>query len=69
MSVEKSKGDELNVLVLGSRVVGEELAVELTRAFLSGRFSGEERHRRRLEKVDALERRGGLTRDLEGSPE
>ena len=48
--------DEMNVLVLGSRVVGTALALELVRAFVSARFSGEERHLRRLEKVKALER-------------
>src|SRR5687768_7965802 len=47
--------DDINVLVLGSRVVGTELARELARAFLAARFSGEERHVRRLDKVKALE--------------
>ena len=47
--------DDMNVLVLGSRVIGPELARELVRAFLAARFSGEERHRRRLEKVRYLE--------------
>ena len=50
--------DDMNVLCLGSRVVGPELAVELALAFLRARFSGEERHRRRLAKVIALEQRG-----------
>jgi len=45
------------VLCLGARVVGIELAKELVTAFLSAGFSGEERHRRRLEKVLAIERR------------
>jgi ribose 5-phosphate isomerase B len=49
--------DDLNVLVLGARVVGQALARELVGAFLRARFSGEERHRRRLEKVKALESR------------
>lgn len=48
--------DDLNVLCLGARVIGVEVATELTVAFLMARFSGEERHRRRLEKVEALER-------------
>jgi len=48
--------DDMNVLVLGSRVVGLELARELAGAFLGARFSNEERHRRRLEKVRALEK-------------
>ncbi|MBI4236055.1 MAG: ribose-5-phosphate isomerase [Chloroflexi bacterium] len=49
--------DDLNVLCLGSRVVGPELARELVLTFLSARFSGEERHRRRLAKVRAREER------------
>lgn len=49
--------DDMNVLVLGARVVGGELAKELVRAFLRARFSGEARHRRRLKKVSELERR------------
>jgi ribose 5-phosphate isomerase B len=48
--------DDMNVLVLGSRVVGSALAADLVRVFLAARFSGEERHRRRLEKIIALER-------------
>jgi ribose 5-phosphate isomerase B len=47
--------DDMNVLVLGSRVVGSELARELARAFVAARFSGEPRHVRRLKKVMALE--------------
>ena len=47
--------DDMNVLVMGSRVIGTELARELLRAFLGATFSGEERHRRRLAKVVALE--------------
>ncbi len=49
--------DNMNVLVLGSRIVGSELARELVRSYLAARFSGEERHRRRLAKVDAIEQR------------
>src|SRR5690349_23121697 len=48
--------DDTNVLVLGSRVIGPELAAELAAAFLHARFSGAERHVRRLEKVKRLER-------------
>lgn len=51
--------DDMNVLVLGSRVIGAELARELARAFLAANFSGEERHLRRLAKVIELERRYG----------
>ncbi len=47
--------DDMNVLVLGARVIGRALAEELVRAFLQGVFSGEERHARRLAKVRALE--------------
>lgn len=49
--------DKMNILVLGARVVGVELAKELAQAFLAAEYTGEERHRRRLEKVHALERR------------
>ena len=47
--------DKMNVLVLGSRVLGPELAKELATAFLDADFSGEERHLRRLKKVQAIE--------------
>src|SRR4029078_1161882 len=47
--------DDMNVLVLGGRVVGSELARELVAAFLNATFSGEPRHLRRLAKVAALE--------------
>jgi ribose 5-phosphate isomerase B len=47
--------DDMNVLSLGARVIGTELAAELVRDFLGARFSGAERHVRRLRKVEALE--------------
>lgn len=47
--------DEMNVLALGARVIGTELALELVRTFLGAKFSGAERHIRRLEKIKALE--------------
>ena len=47
--------DDMNVLVLGSRIIGVELARELVSAFLNARFSGDVRHQRRLDKVKALE--------------
>ncbi len=47
--------DDVNVLVLGSRVIGVALAHDLITAFLGGKFTGEERHVRRLAKVKALE--------------
>lgn len=49
--------DNMNVLCLGARVIGVELAAELVRDFLAARFSGAERHRRRLGKIAAMERR------------
>lgn len=50
--------DDMNVLVLGSRVIGVALASDLVRAYLPARFTGEDRHVRRLNKVLALEREG-----------
>jgi len=47
--------DDINVLVLGERVIGVELAKDLVRAFMGAKFSNEERHVRRLGKVKALE--------------
>ena len=49
--------DDMNVLALGARVIGSELARELVDAFVRAAFTGEERHRRRLAKVQALEAR------------
>ena len=43
--------DDLNVLCLGGRIVGNALARELVDAFVEAQFSGEERHRRRLQKI------------------
>lgn len=48
--------DDMNVLVLGARVIGPALAAELVNLFLAARFSGEERHVRRLGKIAAIER-------------
>ncbi|MGH7818326.1 MAG: ribose 5-phosphate isomerase B [Candidatus Binatia bacterium] len=47
--------DDMNVLTLGARIIGPELVPELVRAFVAARFSGEERHVRRLDKVKAIE--------------
>jgi ribose 5-phosphate isomerase B len=47
--------DDVNVLCLGARVVGSQLALELVRHFLEAEFSNEERHRRRLAKVNELD--------------
>ncbi len=52
--------DAMNVLTLGARVIGSELAAELVAAFLGARFSGIERHRRRLAKVEELEHKALL---------
>lgn len=48
--------DDMNVIALGARVIGPELAAELVRDFLAARFSGLERHRRRVGKIAELER-------------
>lgn len=50
--------DDMNVLTLGARVIGPDVAFECTRAFLGAAFSGEPRHRRRLDKVLAIEAEG-----------
>jgi ribose 5-phosphate isomerase B len=49
--------DNMNVLCIGSRVIGLSLACEIVDAFLDASFSGEERHRRRLDKIYAIESR------------
>jgi ribose 5-phosphate isomerase B len=49
--------DDMNVLCLGQRVVGMEVARDVVRSFVAAKFSGEERHMRRLEKVKAIEKR------------
>ena len=50
--------DDVNVICLGARVVGPELAADILTAYAAASFSGEERHRRRLAKIDALESDG-----------
>ena len=62
--------DDMNVLCLGARVIGPELAQEVLRAFLAARFSGAERHVRRVGKIRAIEeeaRRGAFDRE-QGRP-
>jgi RpiB/LacA/LacB family sugar-phosphate isomerase len=49
--------DDMNVLVLGGRIVGPALAQDLVRAFVAATYTGEERHVRRLAKIKALEDR------------
>ncbi len=48
--------DDVNVLALGARVIGPDVAVEIVRAFLAAKFTGEERHVRRVNKILAIER-------------
>ena len=55
--------DDLNVLCLGARVIGPELAADLIRTWVGATYTGEQRHRRRLAKVAAIER-DGLNADL-----
>ncbi len=50
--------DNMNVICLGGRVIAFAMALELIHAFLAAKFSGAERHKRRLTKVAALERQG-----------
>ena len=47
--------DDMNVLCIGAKIVGEEIVKELVPVFLSAKFSGEERHQRRLNKVLEIE--------------
>ena len=51
--------DHMNVLVLGSRVIAEHLAYELVLAYLGAKESQEERHLRRLAKIEAIEKKCG----------
>jgi RpiB/LacA/LacB family sugar-phosphate isomerase len=57
--------DDMNILVLGARVIGPALALELTRTFLAARFSGEERHLRRLRKIREFEAQECSTKNAE----
>lgn len=54
--------DDMNVLCVGGRVVGAEVAREVVHSFLAARFTGEERHRRRLGKVLAIEARAAKSK-------
>jgi len=49
--------DNMNVLVMGGRVIGDSIALELVSAFLASKYTGERRHQRRLDKVMAMEKR------------
>ena len=49
--------DDMNILCLGGRIIGQELAYEVLNAFLNAKFSGLDRHQRRKDKVTAIERK------------
>ena len=51
--------DDVNVMCMGARVVGPELAMDLVRTYIAARFSGAERHRRRLGKIAGFEEQFG----------
>ncbi|MCY4576164.1 MAG: ribose 5-phosphate isomerase B [Chloroflexi bacterium] len=53
--------DDMNVLCIGSRIIGSALADSVVDAFVTAAFTGEERHARRLEKVKAIEASGGIS--------
>ncbi|MBI4334089.1 MAG: ribose 5-phosphate isomerase B [Chloroflexi bacterium] len=61
--------DDMNVLCLGGRVIGPELAKDLVDAFLRASFGGEERHRRRLAKVLELERKATTKSNIKNQNE
>ena len=48
--------DDCNILCLGGRVIGPALAADIIRAYLAAEFTGEDRHKRRLAKIDGIER-------------
>jgi ribose 5-phosphate isomerase B len=50
--------DDMNVLCLGAEIVGAELAADLARTFINAEFDGGDRYRRRLEKIEAMEKEG-----------
>jgi ribose 5-phosphate isomerase B len=52
--------DDMNVLVLGSRIIGVKLAEDLVKAYLGANFTNEERHKRRLAKIAVLEQKRAL---------
>jgi ribose 5-phosphate isomerase B len=61
--------DDMNLLCLGGQIVGEALARDLVHAFLNARFTGEERHRRRLAKITALQQAEMGRRNAHGQAE
>lgn len=58
--------DDMNVLVLGARIVGSALTCDLVEAFLGARFTKESRHQRRLDKISRLEQKFDSRRSLPG---
>jgi len=59
--------DDMNVLCIGGRIIGSELAMEIIRSFLGARYTPAERHQRRLDKVLEIERLGrGAVEPLAG---
>jgi ribose 5-phosphate isomerase B len=60
--------DDVNVLCLGARVIGPELAVEVVRDYIGAKFSGAERHKRRLGKIAAFEAEFGAPLALAEEP-
>lgn len=61
--------DNMNVICIGSRVIGIELAREICRSFLGAKFSGEERHLRRFSKVQTMERGESPIKQAESTTE
>jgi ribose 5-phosphate isomerase B len=55
--------DDMNVICLGSKIVAEDAAKEIVKAFIEARFEPEERYIRRLEKVKAMEKQGRVTHE------
>ncbi|OYP29513.1 ribose 5-phosphate isomerase B [Rhodopirellula sp. MGV] len=56
--------DDMNVLCIGGRIIGSELAMEIVRAFLGAKYTPSERHQRRLDKVLEIEAKGRDALDL-----
>ena len=60
--------DDMNILVLGGRIVGSALAEDMVRGYLGASYTGEERHARRLAKVRAMEARADEYRAMRADP-
>jgi len=60
--------DDVNVLCLGARIIGPNLALELVRDYVNAKFSGAERHHRRLGKIAIFEAEFGATSDTGAAP-